>query len=324
MGKINSSLLRNDFKELVSPRDAFSKALYEVGKENKNVLLLTADLSQAIIRIRDFIKEFPQRYYNFGVAEQNMMGAAAGMATCGKIPFVTTFACFASMRACEQVRNDIAYPRLNVKIVGGYCGVALGKGGTTHHATEDIAIMRSIANMVVVVPADAVEVEKTIKAAADHEGPIYIRIGRNPQPVIYRDDYSFEIGKALTLREGKDVTVIATGGMVYLALLAAKKLEDEEIDTRVINVHTVKPLDRKIIIQAARESRGIVTIEEHNILGGLGEAVAGCLAEECPVPMRIMGFKDTFCGIGPANELLEKHGLTSSGIAQKLREIAAL
>ena len=324
MAKVNSKLLRDEFKELVSPRDAFSKAVYEVGKENKNVLLLTADLSQSLIRVRDFIKEFPQRYYNFGVAEQNMMGAAAGLATCGKIPFVTTFACFASMRVCEQVRNDIAYPRLNVKIVGGYCGVALGKGGTTHHATEDIGIMRSIANMVVVAPADAVEVGKAIKAAAQYDGPVYIRIGRNPEPVIYRDDYSFEIGEALTLRDGKDVTVMATGKMVYSALLAAKELEDEDIDTRIINVHTVKPLDRKTIIQAAQETRGVVTVEEHNILGGLGEAVAGCLAQEKPVPMRIMGFNDTFCGIGPADELLEKHGLTSSKIAERVREIAGL
>ena len=324
MDKINSRLLRSKFTERVSPRDAFSKGLYEVGKENKNVLLLTADVSQSLVRIRNFIKEFPERYFNFGVAEQNMMGAAAGLATCGKIPFVTTFACFASMRTCEQVKNDIAYPKLNVKIVGGYCGVALGKGGTTHHATEDIAIMRSIANMVVLAPADAVEVGKTIKAAAEYDGPIYIRIGRDPEPVIYRDDYSFEIGKALTLREGRDVTVIAAGKMVYLALLAAKKVEDEGIDTRVLNVHTIKPLDRKSIIQAARECRGIVTVEEHNILGGLGEAVAGCLAEEYPVPMRIMGFKDTFCGIGPADELLEKHGLTPSKIAETIREIARL
>lgn len=324
MDKIDSRLLRSDFTERVSPRDAFSKGLYEVGKENKNVLLLTADLSQSLVRIRNFIEEFPERYFNFGVAEQNMMGAAAGLATCGKIPFVTSFACFASMRTCEQVKNDIAYPRLNVKIVGGYCGVALGKGGTTHHATEDIAIMRSIANMVVLAPADAVEVGKAIKAAAEYDGPIYIRIGRDPEPVIYRDDYPFEIGKALTLRKGRDVTVMAAGKMVYLALLAAKKVEDEGIDTRVINVHTIKPLDRKNIIQAARECRGIVTVEEHNILGGLGEAVAGCLAEEYPVPMRIMGFKDTFCGIGPADELLEKHGLTPSKIAERIREIARL
>jgi len=250
-----------------SSRDAYGRALVRLGGENRNIVALTADLMHSV-KIEEFKKQFPERFFNFGVAEQNMMGAAAGMATCGKIPFVSTFACFASMRACEQVRTDIAYPRLNVKIVVTHAGLSIGAGGTTHHATEDIGIMRSIANMTVIVPADAIETEKAVRAAAEYEGPVYIRLGRNPDPVIYAQDYKYEIGKAVLLKEGKHVTIIATGRMVAESLIAANKLEEEGIEAGVINVHTIKPLDKEAVVEAANNTELIVTVEEHNIMGG--------------------------------------------------------
>lgn len=300
-------------------RDAYGRTLVELGRENRNIVALTADLMHSV-KTEEFKRQFPQRFFNFGVAEQNMMGAVAGMATCGKIPFVSTFACFASMRACEQVRTDIAYPRLNVKIVVTHAGLSIGAGGTTHHATEDIGIMRSIANMTVIVPADAVETEKAVRAAAEYKGPVYIRLGRNPDPVIYTRDYEYEIGKAVLLREGKHVTIIATGRMVAESLIAADKLEKEGIKAGVINVHTIKPLDKEAIIEGANNTEHIVTVEEHNIMGGLGSAVAELITEQNSCSVKRIGIPDVFSTIGSYDELLARYGLTGGGIARQIRK----
>lgn len=302
-----------------SSRDAYGRTLVNLGRENRNIVALTADLMHSV-KTEEFKRQFPDRFFNFGVAEQNMMGAAAGMATCGKIPFVSTFACFASMRACEQVRTDIAYPRLNVKIVTTHAGVSIGAGGTTHHATEDIGIMRSIANMRIIVPADAIETEKAVRAASEYEGPVYMRLGRNPEPVIYSQDYNYEIGKAVYLREGRDVTIIATGRMVAESLIAACELETEGIEVRVINMHTVKPLDKEAVMEAANNTQLIVTVEEHNVIGGLGSAVAEAVTEQNSCPVRRIGIPDIFSVIGSYNELLERYGLTGEQIANQIRK----
>jgi len=235
-----------------STKGAHGEAIIEIGKQNKNVVVLTADLMHST-NVEGFKKQFPERFFNFGMAEQNMMGAAAGLATCGKIPFVSTFTCFASMRSCEQIRTDIAYPRLNVKIVVTHAGISMGAGGTTHHAIEDIAIMRSIANMTVIVPSDAVETKKAIEAATKYPGPVYIRLGRDPDPIVNSQKYECKIGKASILREGKDVIIIAAGRMVAESLEAALQLERDAIKVGVINMHTIKPIDKEVTIEAAKK-----------------------------------------------------------------------
>ena len=303
-----------------STREAYGEVIVEIGKQNKNVVVLTADLMHST-NIEGFKKQFPERFFNFGMAEQNMMGAAAGLATCGKIPFVSTFACFASMRSCEQIRTDIAYPRLNVKIVVTHAGISMGAGGTTHHAIEDVAFMRSIANMLVIVPSDAVETKKAIKAATKYLGPVYIRLGRDADPIINPQNYEYEIGKASILREGKDVIIIAMGRMVAESLDAAAQLKENGIEVGVINMHTIKPIDKEVIIKAAKKTKLIVTVEEHNIIGGLGSAVTEVIAEKqrsCCV--KRIGIPDIFVTIGSYKDLLSKYKLNGKGIADQIKK----
>ncbi len=250
-----------------------------------------------------------------------MAGIAAGMATCGKIPFVNTFSCFASMRALEMLRTDIAYPRLNVKVVSCNAGLAVGPGGTTHHATEDMAIIRSIANFALIVPGDCREVYRSIMASIEYDGPVYIRLGRLDMEDVSGGDADFRIGKAIQLREGGDVTIAACGYMLPAALGAAKRLAVEKVSARVLNVHTVKPLDEEAILKAARETKGIVVAEEHSVIGGLGGAVAELVAREHPTHVRMVGIKDKFCGIGPTEDLMACHGLTEDEIMKEAMEV---
>lgn len=305
----------------VSTREAFGDAMIELGRRNPEVVAASGDL-QVAVQLCPFEEEFPDRFYNFGCSEQTMIGAAAGMATCGLIPFMTTFSCFSSMRACEQMRTDVSYPRLNVKVVGTHGGLTQGTQGTTHHATEDIGIMRSLANLTILVPADAVEVKHAVCAAAEFEGPVYLRIGRAGEPVLYlEEDYGFEIGKGVLLRRGKDATVIATGQMVHEGIVAAQQLAREDLQVRVINIHTIKPLDVDIIAEAARETALIVTIEDHNIIGGLGSAVAEVVAEVSNGAKMIrLGLPDIYAAIGTPEELFEKYGMTSAGIIKAIKQ----
>ena len=307
-------------RKLESPREAYGKTLVELGKEMPNLVVLDADLSVST-KTAEFAKAFPDRFINAGVAEQDMMGIAAGLATTGKVVFASTFAVFATGRAWEQVRVSIAYPRLNVKIVATHGGIVTGEDGVTHQATEDIAIMRVIPNLSVIVPADSIETKKAVRAAAGSFGPIYIRLPRINLPVLYKEDCEFKIGKAVTLKEGKDATIIATGIMVAHALDAAETLAGQGIDARVIDMHTIKPLDKEIIMAAGTETGAIVTVEEHSILGGLGSAVAEVLVENHFVPMARVGIKDMFAESGKPNELLEKYGLTAENIVKAANDV---
>jgi transketolase len=290
-------------------RDVYGTVLAEIGKEHEDVVVLGADCFDSC-RCIEFQKRFPERSFNIGIAEANMVGIAAGLAVSGKTPFVNTFGFLLSMRACEQVRTDICYPNLNVKLVTSMFGLIAGTAGTTHHATEDIAIMRSFPNMTVIEAADGFEVMKAVNAALGTHGPVYLRVGRDTVPV-YKKDYAFEVGKSVQLRDGEDVAIIASGIMVSRALEAADRLAEKGIGVRIINMHTIKPIDRESIV-AARHCRMIVTAEEHSSIGGLGSAVAEIMAEEgLGIPLRRIGIKDVFCGIGPTQELRKKHGLTS-------------
>jgi transketolase len=311
---MNSSTSSSEIGRLAKMpgRDAYGMALAQIGEEKKNIVVLGAD-TMVSCRTAEFQKKFPERTFNVGIAEANMVGMAAGLATCGKIPFVNTFGFLLSMRACEQVRTDLCYPNLNVKLVTSMFGLIAGTGGTTHHCTEDLAIMRSFANMVVMEAADGFETVKAVRAIAKHVGPVYLRVGRDKAPV-YEKDYDFQMGKGVVLREGKDATIIACGILVSRALVAAAALAQRKIDVQVINMHTIKPLDRKKVRQAAG-GKIIVTAEEHSIIGGLGSAVAEIVAEEgLKVPVKRIGIQDVFCGIGPTEELREKHGLTSQAM----------
>ena len=260
-------------------RESFGMALVELAKENPDVVVLDADLAAAT-KTGTFKKEFPDRFIDCGIAECNMVGIAAGMATCGKIPFAASFAMFSAGRAFEQVRNSVGYPKLNVKIAGSHAGISTGEDGATHQCCEDIALMRTIPGMVVLNPSDHYEMIAAVKAAAEHHGPVYIRLGRLAVESINNgDDYTFELGKGITLRDGKDITIVATGLMVGEAVKAGKVLAEQGIDARVINIHTIKPLDKELIVKAARETGRIVTVEEHNIIGGLGEAVSAAVSK---------------------------------------------
>lgn len=292
-----------------SIRDAFGRALVKLGEKNEKVVVLDADVSTST-RTAFFKDKFPDRFFNFGVAEGNMMDVAAGLALVGKIPFASTFSSLASLRALEQIRTSIAYPNLNVKIAGGYGGLSDFKDGPTHHSICDLAIIRSIPNMTLIVPADAVETEKAVYAVAQYEGPVYLRLSRAEVPMLFDENYKIEIGKGNLLKDGTDVTLIATGIMVVRVLKAAKVLEKEEkISAKVIEIHTLKPLDVDIIIRAADETGAIVTAEEHSIIGGLAGAVAEVIVEKKPVPMERVGIEDTFTESGQYNELLEKYGM---------------
>jgi len=312
MGK--STISMKDFED-ISLRDAFGKALVLMGEKVPELVLLGAD-SLGSTRGAAFAKRFPQRTFNFGIAEQEMVAAAAGFATCGKIPIVTAYGFLISMRACEQVRTDICYPNLNVKLMATHTGLSMATGGTTHHCTEDIAIMRSFANLNIVAPSDAVETAKAVESVIYYPGPVYLRMGRGEIPKIYSRDYKFEIGKSILLREGNDITIIAFGIMLVEALKAAEILAKENIQARVINMHTIKPIDKDTIINAASETGAIVTAEEHTIYGGLGEAVAGVTSAFYPIPLIRVGIQDTFCGIGPEDGLRKKLGLTAQNIVK--------
>lgn len=305
----------------IATRESYGNALVELGKEHDDLVVLDADLAEAT-KTGIFKEAFPDRHFDFGIAEANMIGAAAGMSTAGLVPFASTFAMFAAGRAFEQVRNTLGYPHLNVKIGATHGGISVGEDGASHQCCEDFALMRTIPGMVVVCPSDDVEAKAAVKAAYEHKGPVYLRFGRLAVPVINdTPDYKFELGKGITLRDGKDITVVATGLMVAEALDAAKALADEGIDVRVINIHTVKPLDEELILKAAKETGKIVTAEEHNIIGGLGEAVCSCLAEKCPTPVRRIGVNDEFGHSGPAAALLKQFGLSAEHIAEVVREM---
>ncbi len=305
----------------IATRESYGNALVELGKEHDDLVVLDADLAEAT-KTGIFKEAFPDRHFDFGIAEANMIGAAAGMSTAGLVPFASTFAMFAAGRAFEQVRNTLGYPHLNVKIGATHGGISVGEDGASHQCCEDFALMRTIPGMVVVCPSDDVEAKAAVKAAYEHKGPVYLRFGRLAVPVINdTPDYKFELGKGITLRDGKDITVVATGLMVAEALDAAKALADEGIDVRVINIHTIKPLDEELILKAAKETGKIVTAEEHNIIGGLGEAVCSCLAEKCPTPVRRIGVNDEFGHSGPAAALLKQFGLSAEHIAEVVREM---
>ena len=306
----------------IATRDAYGEALAELGAVNENIVVLEADLSKST-KTSDFKKVYPERHFNMGIAEQNMLGVAAGFAAAGKVPFASSFAVFATGRAYDQIRNSIAYPNLNVKIAATHAGLTVGEDGGSHQMLEDIALMRALPNMTVIVPADGIETKQAVKAAAEYEGPVYIRMGRPKVPVLFGHDYKFEIGKGVVLKEGTDVTLVGTGIMVSKAVEAAELLAAEGISAAVVNISTIKPLDAELIIAQAQKTGAIVTCEEHNIYGGLGSAVAEVLVENCPVPMTRVGVADQFGESGLPDELLEKHGLTAANIAAQAKAVIA-
>lgn len=308
----------------IATREAYGKALSELAKTNKNVVVLDADLSKST-KTADFKDVAPERFFNMGIAEGNMMGVAAGMSTCGKIPYVSTFAMFAAGRAFEQIRNSICYPNLNVKICATHAGLTVGEDGATHQAIEDLSLMRSIPNMTVINPADAIETEQVIKAISEFNGPCYVRLGRMAVANVNDEaNYKFELGKGVTLSEGEDATIIATGIMVEAALEAKNILAEEGINARVINIHTLKPIDKEIIIKAAKETKAIVTAEEHSIIGGLGSAVSEVVVENYPVIVKRIGINDCFGESGKPNELLVRYGLTAENIVKSIKEAIKL
>lgn len=306
----------------IATREAYGKALIKLGAENRDIVVLDADLSKST-KTYDFAREFPDRFFNMGVAEQNLMGTAAGLAAAGKIPFASSFAMFATGRAFEQIRNSIAYPALNVKVAATHAGISVGEDGASHQSVEDIAIMRALPNMTVIVPADATETELAVRAAVNIKGPVYLRLGRLGLPVLFDGSYQFEVGRANTVREGSDAAVIACGLLVGQALEAADQLAAENINVRVINMHTVKPIDRDAVVKAARETKAIVTAEEHNVIGGLGSAVAEVLTATVPVVQEMVGVKDTFGESGAPADLLEKYGLTAKAIVAAVKKVIA-
>jgi len=308
----------------IATREAYGLALAEFGETYKDLIVLDADLSKST-KTDTFKKKFPERFFNAGIAEASMITTAAGLATCGKTVFASSFAMFAAGRAFEQIRNSIGYPNLNVKIGATHAGISVGEDGASHQCLEDIGIMRTIPNMVIINPADATESILAVEAAIKHHGPVYLRFGRLAVPEIFdRATYKFELGKGVELEAGTDATIVATGLMVPEALEAKKILAESGINARVINIHTIKPIDKDILIKAASETGAIVTAEEHNIIGGLGSAVAEVLAENCPVPMRRVGTQDKFGKSGKPAILLEEYGLTAKNIAKQVEEVIKL
>ena len=311
----------SDVKKIAT-RESYGNALAELGTEHKDIVVLDADLAEAT-KTGVFKKAHPERFIDCGIAESNMMGVAAGLAAAGMVPFASSFAMFAAGRAFEQVRNSIGYPHLNVKIGATHAGISVGEDGATHQCNEDIALMRTIPGMVVINPSDDIEAKAAVKAAYEHQGPVYLRFGRLAVPVINdRPDYKFELGKGVVLREGKDLTIIATGLPVNNCLEAAEKLAADGIDAKVINIHTIKPLDEELVTAAAKETGKVVTVEEHSVIGGLGSAVCDVLAEKAPTKVMKIGINDTFGESGPAVELLKKYGLDSESIYQKIKEFS--
>ncbi|WP_350345095.1 transketolase family protein [Proteinivorax tanatarense] len=306
-------------KEMAT-REAYGNALVELGEKNKDIVVLDADLSKST-KTAGFGERYPDRFFNIGIAEADLVGTAAGLAAAGKIPFASTFAIFATGRAYDQVRNSVCYPRLNVKLAATHAGITVGEDGATHQALEDIALMRAIPNMTVVVPADGIEAKQAIEVAAEYDGPMYIRLGRSKVPVLNEDSYKFELGKGVVLKEGNDVTIIATGIMVGEALKAAKELKADGVDAEVINIHTIKPLDKELLISSATKTKAVVTAEEHNVMGGLGSAVSEVLSQNQATPMEMVGVNDTFGESGTPQSLLEKYGLTADVISDKVRKV---
>lgn len=308
----------SDVKKIAT-RDSYGNALAELGTAHENVVVLDADLAAAT-KTGVFKKAHPERFIDCGIAESNMMGVAAGLAAAGKVPFASSFAMFAAGRAFEQIRNSIGYPKLNVKIGATHAGISVGEDGATHQCNEDIALMRTIPGMVVINPSDDVEARAAVKAAYEHVGPVYMRFGRLAVPVINdREDYKFELGKGVVLREGKDLTIVATGLPVSNCLEAAEKLAADGIDAKVINIHTIKPIDEELIVAAAKETGKVVTVEEHSVIGGLGSAVCDVLSEKLPTPVLKIGVMDTFGESGPAVELIKKYGLDADSICEKVK-----
>lgn len=303
----------------IATRDSFGNALVEIAKEHDDLVVLDADLAAAT-KTATFKKEFPERHIDCGIAEANMAGIAAGMSTCGYVPFMSSFAMFAAGRAFEQVRNSIGYPHLNVKIGATHAGISVGEDGATHQCCEDLALMREIPGMVVINPSDDVEARAAVKAAYEYVGPVYLRFGRLAVPVINDEStYKFEIGKGVMLKEGKDVSIIATGLCVSEALKAVDMLAADGIDAELINIHTIKPIDEEMVVETAKKTGKVVTVEEHSIIGGLGSAVAEVLSEKCPTKVTRIGVRDTFGESGPAKELLRKYELDAEGIYKQVK-----
>lgn len=308
----------SDVKKIAT-RESYGNALAELGKEHEDVVVLDADLAAAT-KTGVFKKVFPKRHIDCGIAESNMIGVAAGLAAAGKVPFASSFAMFAAGRAFEQVRNSVGYPKLNVKIGATHAGISVGEDGATHQCNEDIALMRTIPGMVVINPSDDAEARAAVKAAYEHQGPVYLRFGRLAVPVINdKEDYKFEIGKGVVLREGKDVAIIASGLPVANCLEAAQKLAADGIDAKVINIHTIKPLDEQLVVAAAKETGKVVTVEEHSVIGGLGSAVCDVLSEQAPTRTLKIGINDTFGESGPAVELVKKYGLDADSIYERIK-----
>lgn len=307
--------------ELIATRDAFGQAVIDYAKDDPRIVVLDADLAKATMTCK-FKDAVPERFFDMGIAEGDLVDTAAGLATTGKIPFACTFAMFAAGRAFEQIRNSVAYPKLNVKVCGSHGGIAVGKDGATHQAIEDLALMAAVPNMVVLNPGDAVEMRAAVKAMIDYEGPVYIRLGRNPVPVVFDEDtYKFEIGKGIKVREGKDVTLVATGSLLEVALRAADQLSKEGVEAEVIDIATIKPLDKELLIESARKTGRVVVMEEGIIVGGLGSAVAAALSEACPVPMRYVGMDDCFGQSGDAADLMKYYGMTPENTIAKVKEL---
>lgn len=303
----------------IATRESYGHALVELGKEHEDIVVLDADLAAAT-KTAMFKKEFPERHVDCGIAECNMIGIAAGIAATGRVPFASSFAMFAAGRAFEQVRNSVGYPHLNVKIGATHAGISVGEDGATHQCNEDIALMRTIPGMVVINPSDDVEARAAVRAAYEYQGPVYLRFGRLAVPVINdRPDYRFELGKGIVLREGKDLTIFATGLEVSESLAAAELLAADGIQAKVVNIHTIKPLDEELVISAAKETGKVVTVEEHSVIGGLGSAICDVLSEKCPTPVKKLGVQDVFGESGPAVKLLEKYRLDAKGIYQDIR-----
>ena len=307
----------------IATRVSYGEALVELGAEHDDFVVFDADLAAAT-QTGKFKAAYPERFFDAGIAESNMMGLAAGVATTGRVAFASTFAMFAAGRAYEQVRNSIGYPHLNVKIGATHAGISVGEDGATHQCCEDIALMRTIPGMTVIVPSDDVEARAAVRAAYEMDGPVYMRFGRLAAPVINdRPDYTFELGRGVRLREGSDVTIVATGMLVAAALEAAEKLAAEGVEAEVINIHTIKPLDEDIIVESARKTGKVVVAEEHSVIGGLGSAVCDALCAKCPVPVKKVGVQDTFGESGPGADLLAKYGLDAAGVEAAVRELLA-
>jgi len=308
-----------DFNNKIATRQSYGEALLELGKKNEKIVVLDADLAGAT-KTNIFAKEIPERFFDMGIAEQDMISTAAGFATCGKIPFASTFAVFATGRVYDQIRNSICYPNLNVKICATHCGITVGEDGATHQMLEDINLMRGLPNMTVISPADDIEAKWAVNEASKINGPVYIRFGRSATPIIYEENYNFEFGNAIQFGDGTDATIFATGIMVAESLKAKEVLGKEGIHIRVVDIHTIKPIDKDIIIKCAKETKKLISVEEHSIIGGLGTAISEVLVENCPAKLTRMGIKDCFGKSGKASELLEYFGLTSKEIINEVKK----